>query len=217
VDGVITRTARLHARAWKAALDPLLKRMGQPPFDAQADYHRYVDGKARVDGLRGFLAARSIVLTDRDIHAICENKNALYLELLEADGVDVYETSIALVRDLRRRGILTGVVSASRNCTPVLRAAGALELFDAKVDGVDAERLGLAGKPAPDVFLRAAEQLGVTPARAAIVEDALAGVQAGRRGGFAMVIGVDRGAQAEALRAHGATMVVRDLAELKAA
>jgi len=217
LDGVITRTARVHARAWKGALDPLLEKRGQSPFDEQADYRRYVDGMARVDGARAFLGARGIIVTDQELRALCENKNALYLQILEADGVEVYQSSVAFVRELRRRGIRTGVVSASRNCSAVLRSAGALNLFDAKVDGIDAERLALAGKPAPDVFLYAAKLLGVAPARAAIVEDALAGVEAGRRGGFAVVVGVDRGAQAEALRARGATTVVRDLAELKAA
>lgn len=217
LDGVITRTARVHARAWKAALDPLLERRGQPPFDLHADYRRHVDGKPRLDGLRGFLAARGIALAEEEIRALAERKNALYLGYLESDGVEVYESSIAFVRALRGRGIRTAVISASRNCVAVLRAAGALELFDARVDGVQAERLGLAGKPAPDIFLRAAAELGVAPARAAVVEDALAGVEAGRRGGFAMVIGVDRGGQAEALRAHGASVVVGDLAELDAA
>jgi beta-phosphoglucomutase family hydrolase len=214
LDGVVTRTASVHARAWKETFDPLLARAGQPPFDPGMDYLRHVDGKPREDGVRSFLAARGIVADQDEVRALAAQKDARFHARLK-DGVDVYPTSIALIRDLRRRGLRTAVVSASRNCIEVLRAAGALELFDARVDGNDAARLGLAGKPAPDTFLQAARLLGVTPAQAAVVEDALAGVEAGRAGGFAEVIGVDRAGQSAALREHGATRVVRDLGELE--
>jgi beta-phosphoglucomutase family hydrolase len=209
LDGVVTRTAKVHAQAWQEAFAPL-------SFDPVADYLRYVDGKPREDGIRGFLTARGIVATEDQVRAIGERKNALFLERLRG-GVEVYETTLALIRALRRRGVRTAVVTASRNAEAVLRAAGVESLFDVRVDGNDAARLGLAGKPAPDTFLRAAEALGVALNRAAVVEDALAGVEAGRRGGFAAVIGVDRAGQAAALREHGATLVVRDLAELEAA
>jgi beta-phosphoglucomutase family hydrolase len=209
LDGVVTRTAKVHAQAWQEAFAPL-------PFDPVADYRRYVDGKPREDGIRDFLAARGIVAGEAEVHAIAVRKNALFLERLRA-GVEVYQTTLDLIRALRRRGVRIALVSASRNADAVLQAAGIHDLFDARVDGNDAARLGLAGKPAPDTFLHAAKALGVLPARAAVVEDALAGVEAARRGGFGAVIGVDRAAQAEALRAHGATLVVRDLGELELA
>jgi beta-phosphoglucomutase family hydrolase len=212
LDGVVTRTARVHERAWKETFDPLLASRGQPPFE-NADYLRHVDGKPREDGVRAFLAARGVALPEEEVHALAARKDALFRERVK-EGVDVFPSSIALIRALRARGVRTAVVTASRNCDAVLRAANAADLFDARVDGNDAARLGLAGKPAPDTFLRAAQDLGVPPARAAVVEDAQAGVAAGRAGGFRTVVGVDRAGQAEALRAHGATLVVRDLAEL---
>jgi len=212
LDGVVTRTAKVHERAWKETFDPLLASRGQPPFE-NADYLRDVDGKPREDGVRAFLAARGIALGEDEVRALAARKDALFRERVK-EGVDVFPSSIALIRALRARGVRTAVVTASRNCDAVLRAAKAADLFDARVDGNDAARLGLAGKPAPDTFLRAAQDLGVPPARAAVVEDAQAGVAAGRAGGFRTVVGVDRAGQAEALRAHGATIVVRDLAEL---
>jgi beta-phosphoglucomutase family hydrolase len=216
LDGVVTKTAKVHAAAWKETFDPLLARLGQPPFDPIAEYLSHVDGKPREDGVRSLLAARGIPAAEDEMQTLAARKDALFQERL-ADGVEVFATSIELIRSLRQRGMRTAVVSASRNCEAVLRAAGALELFDARVDGNDAARLGLAGKPAPDTFLHAARLLGVPPASAAVVEDALAGVEAGRRGGFAEVIGVDRAGQATALREHGATRVVRDLSELETA
>jgi beta-phosphoglucomutase family hydrolase len=216
LDGVVTKTAKVHAAAWKETFDPLLARLGQPPFDPIAEYPSHVDGKPREDGVRSLLAARGIPAAEDEMQTLAARKDALFQERL-ADGVEVFATSIELIRSLRQRGMRTAVVSASRNCEAVLRAAGALELFDARVDGNDAARLGLAGKPAPDTFLHAARLLGVPPASAAVVEDALAGVEAGRRGGFAEVIGVDRAGQATALREHGATRVVRDLSELETA
>lgn len=215
LDGVVTRTAKVHERAWKETFDPLLASRGQPPFE-NADYLRHVDGKPREDGVRAFLAARGIALAEDEVHALAARKDALFRERVK-EGVEVFPSSIALIRALRARGVRTAVVTASRNCDAVLRAARAADLFDARVDGNDAARLGLAGKPAPDTFLRAAQALGVSPARAAVVEDAQAGVAAGRAGGFAVVVGVDRAGQAEALRSSGASLVVRDLAELEAA
>ncbi len=214
LDGVVTKTAAVHAGAWKETFDPLLASLGQAPFNLVADYLRHVDGKPRLQGVRDFLQARGIVASDEQVQALGERKNARFRALL-AGGVDVFPSSIDFIRRLRRRGVRTAVVTASRNGEAVLRAAGASELFDARVDGNDAARLGLAGKPAPDTFLHAAQLLGVPPARAAVVEDALAGVAAGRAGGFAQVIGVDRGGQSEALRELGATRVVRDLGELE--
>jgi beta-phosphoglucomutase family hydrolase len=214
LDGVVTKTADVHAGAWKEAFDPLLASLSQPPFNLVADYLRHVDGKPRLQGVRDFLQARGIVASDDQVRALGERKNARFQALL-AGGVEVFPSSIDFIQGLRRRGVRTAVVTASRNDEAVLRAAGALELFDARVDGNDAARLGLAGKPGPDTFLHAARLLGVPPTRAAVVEDALAGVEAARRGGFAAVIGVDRGGQAQALREYGATRVVRDLSEME--
>jgi beta-phosphoglucomutase family hydrolase len=207
LDGVVTQTAKVHAAAWREAFRPL-------DFDPVADYRRYVDGKPREDGARDFLAARGVEHPEEKVRAIAARKDALFKDRIRR-GVDVYESTLALIRALRARGVRTAVVTASRNCDAVLRAAKAQDLFDARVDGNDAARLGLPGKPAPDTFLHAARLLGVPPARAAVVEDALAGVAAGRAGGFAAVIGVDRAGQAAALREHGATRVVRDLGELE--
>lgn len=209
LDGVVTRTAQVHAQAWKEAFAPV-------PFDPVEDYLAHVDGRPRLEGVRAFLAARGIEADEERVREIGARKNRIFLARVQ-DGVAVYATTVGLIRALRRRGVRTAVVTASRNGEAILRAAGLLDLFDARVDGNDAARLSLAGKPAPDTFLHAAQLLGVPPARAAVVEDALAGVQAGRAGGFAQVIGVDRSGQAEALREHGATRVVRDLAELEAA
>jgi beta-phosphoglucomutase family hydrolase len=209
LDGVVTQTAKVHAAAWREAFRPL-------DFDPVADYRRYVDGKSREDGARDFLAARGVAASEEKLQSIAVHKDTLFKEKIR-EGVEVYEGTLKLIRALRARGVRTAVVTASRNATAVLRAAGAEDLFDARVDGNDAARLGLAGKPAPDTFLRAAKLLGVAPARAAVVEDALAGVAAGRAGGFAVVIGVDRSGQAAALREHGATRVVRDLGELELA
>jgi beta-phosphoglucomutase family hydrolase len=207
LDGVVTRTARVHAQAWKEAFAPL-------PFDPVEDYLNYVDGKPRLDGVRSFLAARGIEADEDEVHRIGERKNKLFLERVK-EGVETYDTTVDLIRALRARGVRTAMVTASRNGAAILRGAGLTGLFDARVDGNDAARLGLAGKPAPDTFVHAAKLLGVPPARAAVVEDALAGVEAGRAGGFGAVIGVDRSAQANALREHGATRVVRDLGELE--
>jgi trehalose 6-phosphate phosphatase len=229
MDGVVTETAVIHAGAWKQLFDEYLReragRTGEPfePFDADRDYRRYVDGKPRSDGVRDFLASRGIRLPEGtpgdagDAETVCglgNRKNGYFLRRLRAGGVRPFPSTVDLVRRLRERGIRTAVISASANMGEVLRSAGALELFDATVGGRDADRLGLPGKPDPSVFLEAARRLGVEPGRAAVVEDALAGVEAGRAGGFAVVVGVDRGGHPDALRAAGADLVVSDLAEL---
>jgi alpha,alpha-trehalase len=229
LDGVLTATARLHSACWKRMFDEYLQRRaaetGEPfvPFEIATDYKNHVDGKLRYDGVRSFLSTRGIDLPwgdpddPPDRETVCglgNRKNELIGELLETDGVEVYEESVAWVRHLRERGFATAVVSASKNCERVLQAAGIEDLFDTRIDGVVAGELGLPGKPAPDTFLEGARRLGVAPERAVVVEDAVSGVQAGRAGGFGMVIGVDRSGDPEALRAGGADVVVADLGEL---
>ena len=192
-------------------------------FEIATDYRQYVDGKLRYDGVRSFLQSRGIDLPfgdpsdPPDRETVCglgNRKNELIGELLETDGVDIYDESVAWVRQLRRDGFATAVVSASKNCYRVLQAAEIDDLFDARIDGVVAGELGLAGKPAPDTFLEGARRLGVEPARAVVVEDAVSGVEAGRAGRFGLVIGVDRTGHPEALREGGADLVVADLGEL---
>jgi alpha,alpha-trehalase len=229
LDGVITDTAEVHARAWKEMFDAFLKSRGKKegeslrPFDENEDYLRHVDGKPRYDGVADFLASRDIELPYGDPGDAAENdtvcglgnrKNWIFQEKLRQGGVEVYHSSIRLVRRLRKAGLKTAVVSSSKNCGTVLEAAGIKELFDAKVDGNDAARLKLDGKPAPDIFLEAARQLQVTPERAAVVEDALSGVAAGKMGHFACTVGVDRADQEEELEASGADVVVGDLGEI---
>ncbi len=228
LDGVLTATAKVHATCWKRAFDGFLERRAGgagesfEPF-TDTDYEQYVDGKPRYEGVRSFLASRGIELPDGDpgepasdetICGVGNRKNELIQEVLESEGVEVFEGSVALVRRLRADGIKTAVVSSSRNCPAVLAAAGITELFDLRMDGNEAARLKLAGKPAPDTFLSAAKQLGVEAARAVVVEDAISGVQAGRAGDFGLVIGVARYADAAALRENGADVVVNDLGEL---
>jgi HAD superfamily hydrolase (TIGR01509 family) len=190
--------------------------MGDPlvPFDAHEDYNRYVDGRPRLDGVRTFLDARGIERSADVDQALAERKAELVLRLLRERGVRVYEGSVRFVEAARGRGLRRAVVSSSANTRDVLVAAGLEELFEVRIDGLVAQRDGLAGKPAPDTFLAAARALGVLPAQGAVFEDALAGVQAGRAGGFGWVVGVDRTGQGEALVRHGADVVVRDLAEL---
>lgn len=225
MDGVLTDTARVHAAAWKETFDEVLEQVGSgPPFDLRDDYVAHVDGKPRLDGVRAFLAARGIDLPEGDaadapgaltVHGIGRRKNERVLELIRRDGVDAYEGSVRFVHEARARGLACAVVSSSANARESLRSAGLESCFDTWVDGVriDAERL--AGKPAPDTFLLAAADLGVAPGHAAVLEDALAGVEAGRAGDFGWVVGVDRAGQADALRARGADVVVCDLAELE--
>jgi alpha,alpha-trehalase len=229
LDGVLTATARVHAACWKRMFDDFLKRRAERrdesfvPFDIEVDYKRHVDGKPRYDGVSSFLESRDIDLpygepsdpVDRDtVCGLGNRKSAMVVHVLNTDGVEPYPGSVALVELLRRRGFKTAVVSSSNNCEAVLEAAGITALFDVRVDGMVADRLGLAGKPAPDTFLAAARELGVEPERAAVVEDAIAGVEAGRDGGFGLVVGVAREGDPGALREHGAHIVVADLGEL---
>ncbi len=229
LDGVVTRTARLHAAAWKRLFDSYLQqratREGSPfrAFDAGAEYLQFVDGKPRYDGVHSFLQSRGITLpwgTAQDggeLETVCglgNRKNALLLEQLAAQGVESYPGTLDYIHRLRAAGIKTAIISSSRNCAAMLDAVGATALFDAAVDGVESARLGIAGKPAPDIFLEAARRLGVTPERSVVVEDAVSGVLAGRAGGFACVIGVDRGGNRARLLDNGAHSVVADLHEL---
>jgi Cof subfamily protein (haloacid dehalogenase superfamily)/beta-phosphoglucomutase family hydrolase len=212
VDGVLTPTAILHAAAWKQAFDELLRERGQPPFDAVADYARYVDGKPREDGVRAFLSARGIA--DADVHAIAERKDALFEALLRERPIAPYAGSVRYLHAVRAGGLKTAFVSSSKHADEVLRSAGIADLFDARIDGIVAEQRHLAGKPAPDTYLAAAEALAVAPAHAVVFEDALAGVEAGHAGHFGYVVGVDRANRADALLHHGADVVVRDLSLL---
>ena len=229
LDGVLTQTAKVHAAAWKQVFDEFLRRRahetGQEfiPFDAVRDYDEFVDGKPRYDGVRSFLASRGIELPQgspgdppdaNTVDGLGNRKNELVLKLIRERGVEPFEGSVRYVRAARDGGLRRAVVSSSTNCRDVLAAAGIDDLFEAVIDGVLAEREHLRGKPAPDTFLAGARALGVEPRGAAVFEDALAGVEAGRAGGFGIVVGVDRIGQAEALRAHGADIVVRDLSEL---
>ena len=210
LDGVLTSTTPLHAACWKEAFDEVLPE----PFDVDRDYLAHVDGKPRLDGVRDMLLARGIDPDPALVQRIADRKQALVARALEADGVSAFPGSVAWVRQLRGNGVQTAVVSASANCRAVLRSAGIADLFDVTVDGSDVRRLGLRGKPAPDGFLAAAVSLNVHPARTVVVEDALAGVTAGRSGDFGLVIGVARGTSPAALRDAGADIVVDDLQEL---
>ena len=229
LDGVLTQTAKVHAASWKEMFDAFLRawpgRAEQPfrPFEIATDYARHVDGKLRADGVRSFLASRGIALpegadddppTASTIHGLGARKNDLVLDLIRERGVEVYAGSVRFVEATRDAGLRRGVVSASKNCREVLVAAGIAHFFEVRVDGAVAAEEGLGGKPAPDMFLAAAARLGVEPARCAVFEDAIAGVEAGHAGGFGWVVGVNRGDQADALRAGGAHTVVNDLDEL---
>jgi beta-phosphoglucomutase family hydrolase len=215
LDGVLTKTAVVHARAWKQMFDDYLRERGDPrPFDAHADYDTYVDGKPRDAGVRDFLASRGIQLDDAEVKRLGDIKNDLVLELIRRDGVEAYPGSVEYLKAARDAGLRRAVVSSSHNCRDVLVAAGIEDLLEERVDGLLADELHLQGKPAPDTFLEGARRLGVEPAQAAVFEDALAGVEAGRAGRFGHVVGVDRVGQREALREHGACVVVDDLAEL---
>ena len=229
LDGVLTQTAKVHARAWKQMFDDFLRdwstRHDVPfeEFDRPTDYDEYVDGKPRLDGVRSFLESRGIDLPmgspsdpseAETIHALGTRKNDLVLELIRQEGVEPYEGSVRFAEAARDQGLRRAVVSSSTNCKDVLEAAGIEHLFEVRIDGVVAERDGLAGKPAPDTFLAGARALDAEPSEAAVFEDAQAGVEAGRAGDFGWVVGVDRTGQAEALRRRGADVVVDDLAEL---
>jgi beta-phosphoglucomutase family hydrolase len=221
LDGVITRTAAVHARAWKRLFDEYLAgraaRSGGAyvPFDVEADYRRYVDGKPRPAGVRSFLGSRGIEVLPDTVDVLGRRKTAYFLELLAREGVQVFPATVALLRAARARGVRTAVVSSSRNCAAVLRAARVTTLFEVRVDGVELGRLGLAGKPAPDMFLEAARRLDASPDRAVVFEDATAGVEAARAGVFGLVVGVGAAEHAAALRASGADAVVADLGHVR--
>jgi beta-phosphoglucomutase family hydrolase len=229
LDGVLTKTATVHAAAWKQMFDEYLKQRAERegtefvPFDAGHDYDTYVDGKPRYEGVQSFLVSRKINLprgepTDspdtETVDGLGNRKNELVLQLIHEQGVEPYEGSVRYLRAARDARMHRAVVSSSTNCHDVLVAAGIEDLFEVRVDGVVAEREHLKGKPAPHTYLAAARKLGVEPADAAVFEDALAGVEAGRAGNFGCVVGVDRVGQAEELKEHGADVVVKDLAEL---
>jgi len=229
LDGVITKTATVHDAAWQEMFDSFLRersrQAGEPfvPFDPVADYENYVDGKPRADGTRSFLQSRGINLPEGDpddpptaqtVHGLSNRKNEILLRRIHTDGVEAYPGSVRYVRAARDARLRRAVVSSSANCRDVLAAAHVEDLFEAAIDGLVAEREHLRGKPAPDTFLAGARALRLEPGEAAVFEDALAGVAAGRAGQFGFVVGVDRVGQADALREHGADLVVADLAEL---
>jgi beta-phosphoglucomutase family hydrolase len=229
LDGVLTKTAKVHAAAWKEMFDAYLteraKRTGEEfvPFDPVADYGTYVDGKPRYEGVQSFLASRGIELPRGDpsdppdaetVDGLGNRKNQMVLQLIREHGVEPYEGSVKYLHAAKEAGLRRAVVSSSTNCRDVLAAAGIEDLLEVRMDGVVAEREHLRGKPAPDTYLKAAEMLGAEPGQAAVFEDALAGVQSGRAGNFGCVVGVDRVGHADALREHGADVVVQDLAEL---
>jgi beta-phosphoglucomutase family hydrolase len=214
LDGVLTQTAKVHAQAWKQMFDEYLTEVGQPPFALPEDYESYVDGKPRLDGVRSFLESRGIERDPELVERLGTRKNELVLDLIRTQGVDPYEGSIRYAEAARDAGLRRAVVSSSNNTREVLQATDMLGLFEAIIDGIYAEREGLKGKPAPDGFLAGARALGVEPAEAAVFEDALAGVEAGRAGGFGYVVGVDRTGHADELSEHGADIVVQDLEEL---
>jgi len=229
MDGVITKTAVVHAVAWKEMFDEFLRQRAEDthtafvPFDPVSEYDEYVDGKPRLDGTRSFLQSRGIDLpegTPQDpagtptIWGLSNRKNELVLEKIAKGGVEVYPGSVSYVSSAKKNGLRTAIVSASANTRQVLAVAGLTDLFDVRVDAQFVNAHSLRGKPAPDSYLAAAKELGVSADQAAVYEDALAGVEAGRAGNFGLVVGVDRVGQADALRAHGADVVVKDLAEL---
>jgi len=228
LDGVVTLTASVHAAAWKQLFDAYLKQRseesGEPfvPFDLKGDYHTYVDGKPRIEGVKSFLASRGIQLpegTPEDgpdeptAWGLGNRKNDYFRQVLEERGAEVDERTVAFIRRLREEGIRVAVASSSKNCGPILDRAGLTDLFEARVDGIVSEEIGLKGKPNPDIFVEAARRVGATPERTVVVEDAISGVQAGWAGGFGLVIGIDRVGAAVALREHGADLVLESFDE----
>lgn len=225
LDGVITQTAKVHAKAWKRMFDEFLLKRGQlegriyEPLSIEKDYRRYIDGIPRYDGVRNFLASRNIVLPEgtasdkpgvETVAGLGNSKNQYFQELIGQGGVEVYPDTVAFIKAMRQQGLHTAVISASKNCKPILASAGLEHLFETRVDGVVSVELGLKGKPAPDVFLEAAQRLHVAPKEAAVFEDALAGVEAGKAGGFALVVGIDRTNEAAELAKHGADLVLKE-------
>jgi beta-phosphoglucomutase family hydrolase len=230
LDGVITQTASIHARAWKQLFDEFLARQVAPtgaafvPFDIETDYRRYVDGKPRIAGVLSFFAARGIDVPIGEpgdqaeqgtAQGLASRKDHYFVELLAHEGVQVFPPVVGLLREARERGVRLAIASSSHHCAEILRLACLTALFDAQVDGIDIDRLGLSGKPSPDMFLEAAGRLGIPARRAVVFEDATAGVAAARAGGFGLVIGVGRGAHATALLKSGADQVVAGLCEVR--
>jgi beta-phosphoglucomutase family hydrolase len=214
LDGVLTKTATVHARAWKQMFDEYLRAQGDEHPFTQGDYDAYVDGKPRADGVRDFLASRGLHPDDAEIGRLGDIKNDLVLELIHSDGVEAYAGSVRYLEAARAAGLRRAVVSSSHNAADVLASAGIDQLLEERVDGIVADRDHIKGKPAPDMFLEGARRLGVAPANAAVFEDALAGVKAGRAGNFGHVVGVNRVGQRDELLEHGADVVVDDLEEL---
>jgi beta-phosphoglucomutase family hydrolase len=229
LDGVVTETAKVHAACWKKMFDDFLSEHARQtgrlfiPFDIVDDYNRYVDGKLRHEGVSSFLQSRRIHLPfggpdapfgEATIRGLGNRKDDMFMAVLREKGVDILEDGMALVRHVRAEGLKTAVVSSSKNCQAVLKAANIEEFFDVRVDGITVEQLQIRGKPAPDAFVKAAELLGVSPDRSVVVEDAISGVQAGRQGNFGLVVGVARKGDAEALRKNGADIVVTNLRTL---
>ncbi|MBD1396001.1 beta-phosphoglucomutase family hydrolase [Pontibacter sp. JH31] len=225
LDGVVTQTARLHAQAWKRMFDAYLKQRGEKegkryePLDIETDYREYIDGIPRYDGVRNFLKSRGISLPDgtpedeeedETVGGLGNLKNMYLQELLKQNGVDVYEDTIAWLKQQKQQGMRTAVISASKNCVDVLHVAGIERLFEEHVDGLQSAALGLKGKPAPDIFLEAARRLDIAPQEAAVFEDARKGVQAGKAGGFGLVVGIDRHHDAEGLKSNGADLVIQE-------
>jgi len=226
LDGILTRTASVHTDAWKEVFDEYREASGGEwkPFDPEVDYPRYVDGKPRYDGVQSFLESRGVELPAgkpaeppgmKTICGLGNWKNEIFHRKLEQDGVEVYEYGVELAKELRRRGFKTAVVSSSKNCSKVLIAAGIRGLFDTQADGLDLEKLGIKGKPAPDIFLEAARRIGADFRRAVVFEDAVSGVQAARAGRFGLVVGVDRGRNAKALKKGGADVVIKELSQVE--
>ena len=230
LDGVITQTASTHARAWKQLFDQFLARRATEtdrlfiPFDLENDYRRYVDGKPRIAGVTSFLAARGITVPTgapgdqvelETAHGLAGRKDHYFAKLLAHEGINVSPSAEPLLHEARKRGLRTAVASSSHHCAEILHTAGLTALFDARVDGIDLDRLALAGKPAPDMFLEAARRLNASPARIAVFEDATAGVEAARAGGFGLVIGVGPAARGPELLKHGADEIVANLGEVQ--
>jgi beta-phosphoglucomutase family hydrolase len=214
LDGVLTKTATVHARAWKQMFDDYLREQGDERPFSQDDYDAYVDGKPRADGVRDFLASRDLHPDEQEIARLGDIKNAVVLDLIRSGAVEAYPGSVRYLKAARDAGLPRAVVSSSHNCADVLKAAGIEDLLQERVDGVVADQEHIKGKPAPDMFLEGARRLGVEPEHAVVFEDALAGVAAGRAGNFGHVIGVDRVGQRDALLEHGADVVVDDLEDL---
>lgn len=230
MDGVVTRTARVHAAAWKRMFDEYLsqraKATGKPfvPFNSRTDYQRYVDGKPRQEGAESFLRSRGIdlpmgSLNDgpdvQTVNGLANRKDRYFLDTLEHHGVTVFQGTVRFIRNARSRGIRTAIVSSSRNCKAVIAKAGLTSLFDARVDGIDLHDQHLKGKPAPDTYVEAGRRVHAAPDQSAIFEDAVAGVEAGRAGRFRLVVGLGSGSHAVDLRAHGANLVVAELGSVE--